>query len=74
MQKTGSVPTTAYMLGHREWKSTQVYVDILTILNSIDEDYTSATAKTPEEARKLIDQGFQKADEFGEIHIYRKRK
>jgi integrase len=74
MLKTGSVPFTANQLGHKEWKNTQVYVDMVAVLNQIDEEYYTAVAETPEQARKLIEQGFQKADEWEKAHIYRKRK
>jgi integrase len=74
MQKTGSVPITAYMLGHREWKSTQVYIDILTILKSIDQDYTSAVATTEEQALKLIEQGFEYITDWNNNKLFRKRK
>ena len=72
-QKTQNVAITAHALGHN-WKNTQIYVDIQAILNSIEEEYTSATAKTVQEACKLIDQGFQHVTDFQGVAIFRKRK
>ena len=74
IQKTGSTPLTAYYLGHKDWKNTKVYVDINTVLSSIEQDYVTATAKTVDECCKLIEQGFTKADEVDGIKIYKKRK
>jgi hypothetical protein len=39
-----------------------------------EEEYICKTAKTLEEASKLIELGFTKADEIDGIHLYRKRK
>ena len=50
------------------------YIRAIVIDFDEDEQYITRTAKTPEEAMKLIDSGFIKADEFDGIHIYRKRK
>ena len=64
-----------YILGHRSVESTQIYIHIEkgVFVNSTDNFYCK-TAKTVEEAIKLIDAGFEKHDEMNGIHIYRKRK
>jgi len=60
-------------LGHRRIQQTLTYIH--TIVDGFeDEDFTTATAETVEEARKLIENGYQKVDEFDGIHIYKKRK
>lgn len=73
-QKTQSVGITAKALGHKNWKNTQIYVDIQAILDSIEEDYVTATAETVKEACKLIEQGFTHVLDMQGIAIFKKRK
>jgi integrase len=75
MQKTQNVPFTAYCMGHKEWKNTQVYVDILAILNTIEEEYNSVVATTLEQFQRYINEGYQYiADWDTHTKILRKRK
>ena len=60
-------------LGHRRIQQTLTYIHQI-VDGFEDEDFQTATAETVEEARKLIENGFTKADEFDGIHIYKKRK
>ena len=60
-------------LGHRRIQQTLTYIHQI-VDGFEDEDFITATAETIEEARKLIENGFTKADEFDGIHIYKKRK
>lgn len=39
-----------------------------------DEEYFSATAKTAEEDKKLIEQGFDFVTEMDDLKLFRKRK
>ena len=59
-------------MGHNNINTTLIYTQLLN-LNDPDE-WTCKTAKNIEEATKLIETGFEKADEMNGIHIYRKRK
>jgi hypothetical protein len=43
-------------------------------LLSYSEEYYSATAKTIEEAKKLIESGFEYVAEMDSIKLFRKRK
>jgi integrase len=62
-------------LGHKNIKATQRYVHLEEVLFQCQTDeYHTATAESVEEARKLIEAGFEKHDELQGIHIYRKRK
>ena len=61
-------------MGHKNWKNTQVYVDIQEILNSVGDEFNTAVAKTIEEVCKLIADGWTVACEFGEAKIFKKRK
>ena len=37
-----------------------------------DNEFDTATATTVEEAKQLMKVGFQKGDEFNDVHIYRR--
>lgn len=59
-------------LGHRNINNTLVYR--LLVCFSDDDEYFSATAKTVEEAQKLIEAGFDYVTEFDAVKLFRKRK
>jgi len=59
------------MLGHRNLKSTLRYVQLIAFK---DDDYTSAVARTVEEARRLVEAGFEYVTEMEGAKIFRKRK
>jgi integrase len=72
--KTKDLGFTATLLGHRNWKNTQVYVQILAVLNGTDQEYTAKVAKTPQEVMELIEQGFQFVLEMEGLRYFKKRK
>lgn len=73
--RTRDIYIVKEFLGHQSVKSTEIYIHIDKMLsNYTNDEYTSVAAKTAEEAMKLINEGFTKADEFDGLHIYRKRK
>jgi len=59
------------LLGHRSITNTLVYTHLIDFKN---DEYTSRVAKTIEEARQLIQQGFDYITEMENIKIFRKRK
>jgi hypothetical protein len=59
-------------LRHKRLETTMHYLRAIVL--DAEEEYICKTAKTPEEASKLIELGFTKADEIDGIHLYRKRK
>jgi len=59
------------MLGHRYLESTLVYTQLV---NFKTEEYHSAVAHNVEEARRLIEQGFEYVCEVDGVHVFRKRK
>jgi hypothetical protein len=63
------------LLGHRNTQKTLIYITIDNVLsqNQIDEFHVK-TAKTSEEACKLIEVGFEYVKTICDVHIYRKRK
>lgn len=51
-----------------------VYVQLAQAILLREDDYDVKQAKCPEEATELGSMGYQKYDEFGEVHLYRKLK
>jgi len=69
--KTKDILHVMKMLGHRHLESTLVYTQLV---NFKTEEYHSAVAHNVEEARKLIEQGFEYVCEVNGVHVFRKRK
>jgi integrase len=62
-------------LGHRNIETTLLYVQLeQALFKETNDEFVTKVARTPEEACKLAEVGFEKFDEFGEVHLYRKRK
>lgn len=59
------------LLGHRNIESTLVYTQLISFES---DEYHSAVAKTVEEARKLLEQGFDYVCQKDDIMLFRKRK
>lgn len=58
-------------LGHRNIQSTLRYTHYANFEN---DDYHVATTKTVEEAKKLIESGFEYVTDMEETKLFRKRK
>jgi hypothetical protein len=69
--KTKDILHVMQLLGHRNIKNTLVYTQLVNFEN---DDYHSATAKTIEEATKLIDTGFEYVCTHNNTMLFRKRK
>jgi len=59
------------LLGHRNIQNTLLYTQLISFES---DEFHSATAKTVQEAQKLIEAGFEYVCEFDEIRVFRKRK
>jgi len=59
-------------LGHRNINNTLVYTHLVNF--SENEEFYSATAKTVEEAAKLVEQGFDYVTDVDGVKLFRKRK
>jgi integrase len=71
--KTRDILHTMEFLGHRNIKNTLIYTQLVKFKES--DDYHSATAKTAEEAKKLVEAGFDYiCTTPEEVMIFRKRK
>jgi integrase len=69
--KTKSLPLVQERLGHKSIETTTIYTHMV---NFEADDYHSATAKTVEEARKLIEAGFEYVTEIESVRLFRKPK
>jgi integrase/recombinase XerD len=59
------------LLGHKDLRTTLRYTQLIEIEG---DEYHSATAKTIQEAQKLIEQGFEYVVEIDGFKLFRKRK
>jgi len=69
--RTRDIIYTQRALGHRSLRNTMRYVQLINFEN---DEFTSAVAKTLQEACQLIESGFEYVTEMDGIKIFRKRK
>lgn len=73
--KTHDIIHVQQVLGHRDIKSTMLYISIEEALFQTDRDeFYVAVAKTVDEACKLIEAGFEYVTDMDDVKIFRKRK
>jgi len=73
--KTKDILHVQQVLGHRDITSTMIYINIeAALFQNLSQDFYVKTAKTIEEAGKLIETGFEFVHEFNNVMIFRKRK
>ena len=70
--RTKDILLVKQQLGHKKLETTLIYTQLVNF-NEEDEFY-SATAKTLEEAKKLVETGFEYVTEIDGIKLFRKRK
>lgn len=69
--KTKDILYVMKILGHRNIQNTLLYTQLISFES---DEFHSATAKTVEDAQKLIEAGFEFVCEFDNVKIFRKRK
>jgi integrase len=69
--KTKDILHVMKLLGHKNIQNTLLYTQLITFKN---DEFHSATAKTVEDAQKLVEAGFDYVCDFGELKLFRKRK
>ncbi len=69
--KTKDILHVMKILGHKNIQNTLLYTQLITFKN---DDFHSATAKTVEDAQKLVEAGFEYVCDFGEVKLFRRRK
>jgi len=73
--KYRDVGLTAMDMGHRDWNTTQKYVHLLKILEMVkDDEWVCKTANIIEEAKTLVEHGFEYITEINGTKLFRKRK
>jgi len=73
--KTKDIIHVQQRLGHRNIQSTMIYITIdACLFQQLSQDFHVKTAKTVEEAEKLIETGFEFVHEFNGVMLFRKRK
>jgi hypothetical protein len=69
--KTKDILHVMNLLGHRAIQNTLMYTQLVSFEGS---EWHSATAKTVDEAKQLIESGFEYVTVLNEIMLFRKRK
>jgi integrase len=69
--KTRNLLHVMQMLGHRDIKNTLIYTHLIEFEG---DEYHSAVAKTTEEAKELIESGFEYVCNHQDLLLFRKRK
>ena len=69
--RTKDIIYTQRVLGHRSLRNTMRYVQLI---DFEDDEFTSAVAKTLQEACQLVEAGFEYVTEMDGVKIFRKRK
>lgn len=69
--KTKDIIYVKERLGHRSVNTTEIYTHLIDFK---DDGFHSATAKTVEEAKQLIESGFEYVTDMEDVKLFRKRK
>jgi integrase len=69
--KTKDILHVMHILGHKNIKDTLIYTQLI---QAKDDDYTCKVAKTIEDAKTLIEAGFEYLCEIDAAKLFRKRK
>lgn len=73
--KTKDILHVKQVLGHKNIQNTLVYIHLeAAIFKTVNDEFTVRTAKTVEEAKKLLEVGFECATEIDGVKLFRKRK
>jgi len=71
--KTRDILHVMQLLGHKNIRNTLIYTQLIKL--KTEDEFHSATAKTTEEAKQLIDDGFEYVCTTPEdVMLFRKRK
>jgi hypothetical protein len=73
--KVHDIALTARFAGHRDINNNMKYLHLAQkLFNDAQDDFMVKMAKTPEEAARQIEVGFQLEDTINGSHSYKKRK
>jgi len=69
--KTKNILHVMNLLGHKDVRTTLIYTQLIEFEG---DEYHSATAKTVEEAKNLVEAGFEYVCTYNDVMLFRKRK
>jgi integrase len=69
--RTRDILFVKQQLGHRKIETTMIYTQLV---NFSEDEYHSAVARTVEEARRLIEEGYEYVCDIDNVKLFRKRK
>ncbi|UCH37439.1 MAG: site-specific integrase, partial [Candidatus Bathyarchaeota archaeon] len=73
--KTRDIIHIQKVLGHRDIKSTMIYITLEnSIFDTVNDEFHVKATKSVDEACKLVESGFEFVTDIDEVHIFRKRK
>lgn len=74
--ETRDLPITANDMGHKDYNTTRKYLHLARIIEILesDEQYIIKTAETVDQAKQLLEVGYQYIQDLKGISLYRKRK
>jgi hypothetical protein len=70
--KTKDILHVKRLLGHRKLESTMMYIELVTFDNP--EEFTCRATENIEEAKELIEAGFEYVTDIEDKKLFRKRK
>ncbi len=73
--KTKDVFHVQHVLGHKELRSTLIYINIeKSLFQNMNDEFTAKVAHTVDEACRLIEVGFEYVTNIDNAKLFRKRK
>jgi len=69
--RTRDILYVKQLLGHKQIQNTMLYTQLISFES---DEYSSAVAKSLEDARKLVEAGFEYVTDMDECKLFRKRK
>jgi len=72
--KTQNMRHVQRKLGHKSILNTEIYVNLAEAIFEVSDDYVVKAASTIEEARKLIEVGFEYVTDMDVTKLFKKRK
>ena len=72
--KTQNIIHVQRLLGHKSILNTQIYVNLEQAIFEANDDYEVKTAETLDDARKLLEVGFEYVTDMDGMKLFRKRK
>ena len=72
LKKTNNLVLVQQKLGHKDIRKTLIYAQIVDVLE--DDCYSCETAETVDQAKRLVESGFEYVTEMDGIRLFRKRK